>query len=117
MARQLSEEERKELEVEQNILKQMQDQFNGCPLFVDREKGQLDDIVDKELTIEDIYPLQDYHCIVFSEIPDFFYLTGGALKDLCNEYDPKFVIGRVIKIKEKVKTKKRRDFRPIEVIA
>ena len=117
MAKEITQEEKERRALEAEMLKKMQDQFNGCPLFVDREKGSLDDIVDKELTIEDIYPLQDYHCIVFSELPDNFYLTGGALKDLCNEYEHEFVIGRIIKIKEKVKTKKRRDFRPIEVIA
>lgn len=116
MAKVLTEEEKKQKQMQQDMLKKMQEQFNGCPLFADREKGSLDDITDKELTIEDIYPLQDYHAIVFEELPDNFYLTGGALKDLCNEYEPEFVIGRLIKIKPLVKTKKRRDFRPIEVI-
>lgn len=103
----------KELE----IIQKMKEEFNGCPLFEGREKGSLDDITDKELTIDDIYPLNDYHCIIFSEIPDLFFLTGGALKDLCNNYEPQFVVGRVIKIKPLVKTKSRRDFRPIEIIA
>lgn len=117
MAKELTAEQKAARQKELEILQQMKEQFNGCPLFEDREKGSLDDIVDKELTIEDIYPLQDYHAIVFEELPDNFYLTGGALKDLCNEYAPEFVKGRVIKIKPLVKTKKRRDFRPIEVIA
>lgn len=117
MAKQLTDEEKRQRELEQVMLAKMKEQFNGCPLFVDREKGSLDDIVDKELTIEDIFQLNDYHAIVFEELPDNFYLTGGALKDLCNEYEPQFVIGRRIIIKPLVKTKKKREFRPIEIVA
>ena len=97
-------------------LKEMQERFNGGPLFEGREKGSLDDLTGKELTIEEIYPLSDYHCIVFEECPDYFYLTGGALKDLCNEYPPEEVRGTRIMLQELVKTRSRRDFRPIKIL-
>lgn len=98
------------------VLKQMQERFNGCPLFEGREKGSLDDLTGKELTIEEIYPLSDYHCIVFEECPDYFFLTGGALKDLCNEYPPEEVRGTRIELQPLVKTRSRRDFRPIKIL-
>lgn len=114
--RELTQEEilfQKELE---NAISQMKEDYNGCPLFEDREKGSLDDIVGIELTIDDLFPLNDYHCVVFEEIPDKFFLTGGALKDLCNNYKPEFVRGRRISVGEKVKTRNKRDFRPIKVL-
>lgn len=109
----LSVEEKK---VFDDVLKQMQADFNGCPLFEGREKGKLDDLEGRELHIEDIFSIEDYHCVIFDEIPDFYFLTGGALKELCNKYDPKYVIGRCIMIQPMVKTKGRREFRPIRVL-
>lgn len=99
------------------VLGQMKDEFNGCPLFEGREKGALDDIEGKELHIAEIFPIQDYHCVVFEELPDTYYLTGGALKDLCNNYPPKFVVGRCVLIQPLVDTKSRRKYRPIKVLA
>lgn len=102
---------------QKELLQQMRERFNGCPLFEGREKGKLDDVEGEELTIAQIYPLQDYHCIIFEQHDDLFFLTGGALKDLCNEFPPDMVIGRVIKLMPMVKTKSRRDFRPIQILA
>lgn len=112
----LTEEQKETRQMELDMLAKMQEQFNGCPLFEGREKGSLDDLENIELTIDQIYPLQDYHCIVFKEKPENFYLTGGALKDLCNDYEPRFVLGRVIIIQPMVTTKSRRNFRPIKVV-
>lgn len=109
-----------ELKFEQDLqaaIEQMKADYNGCPLFEDREKGSLDELTGMELTIEDLFPLNEYHCIVFTEVPDKFYLTGGALKDLCNNYPPEFVRGRVVILQEMVKTRRKKDFRPIKVIA
>lgn len=113
----LTEEEKKFQQTLDNAIKQMKEEFNGCPLFEDREKGSLDELTDLEITIDDLFPLNDYHCVVFSEIPDKFFLTGGALKDLCNNYPPEFVKGRVVKLLPMVKTKRKKEFRPIKVIA
>lgn len=113
----LTDEEMKEKMELDAVLKEMQSEFNGCPLFEGREKGSLDDLEGQQLHIEDIYPLSDFHCVVFEEIPNLYFLTGGALKDLCNNYKPEHVIGRLIEVQPMVKTKSRRDFRPIKVLA
>lgn len=115
--RELTDEEKKFQQQLQNVIAEMQDEFNGCPLFEDREKGSLDELTGLEVTIEDLFPLNDYHCVVFAEAPDKFFLTGGALKDLCNNYQPEFVRGRTIVIQPMVKTRNKKDFRPIKVIS
>lgn len=113
MANYNTQEERKQLE---KIIAQMKEQFNGCPLFEGREKGKLEDLENQVVIIEDIFQLNDYHAIVFRGIENTFFLTGGALKDLCNDYPPEAVIGREIKILPLVKTKSKRDFRPIQIL-
>lgn len=115
--RELTEEEIKFNAELQKVIEQMKEDYNGCPLFEEREKGSLDELTGLELTIEDLFPLNDYHCVVFFEVPDKFFLTGGALKDLCNNYPPNFVKGRTIILQEKVKTRSKKDFRPIKVIS
>lgn len=97
-------------------LKKAIERFNGCPLFEGREKGSLDDITGLEVTVEELFPLNDYHCITFEELPDQFFLTGGALKELCNEFSPEQVRGTRLKVLDKVKTKANRDYRPIYII-
>lgn len=108
----MTNEEKKEL------LQQMQEDFNGCPLMTDREKGSLDDLTGNQVTIDDTFKLSDYHCITFKEYPDKFFLTGGALKDLCNKYPKEAVTGLCIEMLEKVKVKSdnKKDFRPIRVL-
>lgn len=99
----------------ENLEKAM-NRFNGCPLFEGREKGSLDDLADHVVTVEDLFPLNDYHCIIFEEIPDHFFLTGGALKELCNEFPPDEVRGTRLTVGRLVKTKSRREYRPITII-
>ena len=100
------------------ILAKMQERFNGCPLFIDREKGDLDDLVGQKVKIESYYELTGengkYYAVAFIGMEDKFFLSGGALTDLITEFgdDAKEV---EILIQEKVKTKNRRDFRPIRV--
>lgn len=115
--RELSEDELKFQNELQQMIAQMKEDYNGCPLFEDREKGDLDELTGEEITIDDLFPLNDYHCIVFRQHPEKFYLTGGALKDLCNNYPPQFVKGRTIVLQPMVKTRTKRDFRPIKVIS
>lgn len=92
------------------------ERFNGCPLFEGREKGSLDAIADLKVTVEEIFPLNDYHCVTFEELPDQFFLTGGALKELCNEFPPEQLRGTRLVVLNKVKTKTNRDYRPIRII-
>ena len=100
----------------EQLKKELTERFNGCPFMEDREKGSLDDLTGLPMTIEDIFKMADYHAIIFKEVPDKFYLTGGALKNLCNDYDKDVVIGLKIELQEKVKTSKKQDFRPMKVI-
>lgn len=104
--------------MKKETLARMQERFNGCPLFIDREKGDLDELVGKKVVIENYYALTgengNYFAIGFKGIDDKFYLSGGALTDLIAEFgdDAKEV---EILIQEKVKTKNRREFRPIKI--
>lgn len=100
------------------ILAKMQERFNGCPLFIDRDKGDLDELVGKKVKIESYYKLTgdngDYYAIAFKGFDDKFYLSGGALTELINDFgdDSKEV---TILIKEKIKTKSKREYRPINI--
>ena len=104
--------------MKKEVLARMQERFNGCPLFIDREKGDLDELIGKKVVIESYYKLTgengDYYAVSFKGYEEKFYLSGGALTDLINEFgdDAKEV---EILIMEKVKTKNRREFRPIRV--
>lgn len=103
----------------EQIIKAMKDEHNGCPLFEGREKGSLDDLTEKVVTIENVFKLSgddgDYHAITFVEDTEHTYLTSGGLKKLCDEFGG-HVVGVKVKIKPMMKTKNKRDFRPIEVI-
>lgn len=103
----------------EQIIKAMKDAHNGCPLFEGREKASLDELTEKVVTIEEVFKLSgddgDYHAITFEEDKEHTYLTAGGLKKLCDEFGD-CVIGVKVKIKPMMKTKNKRDFRPIEVI-
>ncbi len=104
--------------MKKDILAKMQEDFNGCPLFIDREKGDLDNLIGQKVVIESFYELTGengkYYAVAFVGDEDNFYLSGGALTTLIEKYgdDAKEV---EILIMEKIKTKSRRDFRPIRV--
>lgn len=115
--KELTQEQIEERAMQEQMLKEMMEEFNGCPLFEGREKGSLDELEGNQVHIADLYPLQDYHCVIFEEIDDKYFLTGGALKDLCNNYEPRFVRGRLIEVQPMVQTKSRNKFRPIKVLA
>lgn len=99
-------------------LAKMQERFNGCPLFIDREKGDLDNLVGKKVHIESYYELTGengiYYAIAFKEDTENFYLSGGALTELISDY-PEDCKDVTILIKEKVKTKSKREYRPINI--
>ena len=101
------------------ILTKMKEQFNGCPLFIDREKGDLDELVGKKVVIESYYKLTgdngEYFALAFKGYDDKFYLSGGAITELLSTYgdDAKEV---EILIMEKIKTKSKREYRPIRII-
>lgn len=110
----------------QQAIAEMKEEFNGCPLFQNREKGSLDDLTGIQLRIADLYPINEFHCVIFDDLKEDnpasqfvngkYFLTGGALKDLCNNYPPEFVVNRLIEIQPMVDTKSRNKFRPIKVL-
>lgn len=104
----------------EQILKAMKERHNGCPLFDGREKGSLDDLTDKEVTIEDFFKFTgddgDYYAVTFKECPDVTFLSGGGLTSLLDEFG-EHSIGVKIRFLEKVKTKRgNHDYRPINVV-
>ena len=101
-----------------DVLTKMKERFNGCPLFIDREKGDLDDLVGKKVVIESYYKLTgengNYYAIAFEGIDDKFFLSGGSITELIDDFgdDAKEV---KILIEEKIKTKNKREYRPIKI--
>ena len=104
--------------INNEVLTKMQERFNGCPLFVDREKGELDDLVGQKVKIDKFYELTGdngvYYAVGFVGMEDKFFLSGGALTDLIAEF-PEDCKNVEILIQEKIKTKNHREFRPIRV--
>ena len=104
--------------MKKEVLTRMKERFNGCPLFIDREKGDLDELVGKKVAIESYYKLTgengDYYALSFKGYEEKFYLSGGALTDLINEFGDDAKEAEIL-IMEKVKTKNRREFRPIRI--
>lgn len=112
----------------ENWLKKAEAEYNGCPLFVGREKGDLNDIVGESLTLSATYKFTsedgDYHAFVVEEHPDRVYMSGGALKKLLNEAEENDEIDAlcdnglmfVIEPTVKVKSQAGRTFRPISVL-
>lgn len=105
--------------INNEIFNKMQEQFNGCPLFIDREKGDLDELIGQKVKIESFYELTgdngNYYAVAFVGKDDKFYLSGGALTEIIRDY-PDYVKDVEVLIMEKVKTKNHRDYRPIRVL-
>lgn len=101
------------------ILNKMKERFNGCPLFIDREKGDLDELVGKKVIIESYYKLTgdngEYYAVAFKGYDDKFYLSGGSITELLTEFGDAAKEVEIL-IMEKIKTKSKRDYRPIRII-
>lgn len=104
------------MKTREELLKKLKEEFNGCPLFEGREKGDLKDLENKIVTIADYFPMSDYHAVVFEEDNAKCYLSGGGLKKMLTTYGDEDLRGIKIKILPMVKTTAKRDFRPIEII-
>lgn len=102
--------------ISQALREKLELDFNGCPFMDERTQGSLDDLTGMRITIEDIYPMADYHAVIFEEVPEKFFFTGGALKNLCLNYQKDEVVGLTIELQQKVKTSSKKDFRPMKVI-
>ena len=95
--------------------KKMKEMFNGCPLFEGREKGSLDELTGKEISIMEYFRLADYHAVVFNEYPDRVYLSCASLDKLITEFadDCKNV---KIKFLTPIKTADKHDYRPLNIV-
>ena len=100
----------------EELIKKLKEDFNGCPLFEGREKGDLKDLEGETVTVADYFPMSDYHAVVFEEHDKKVYLSGGGLKKMLTEYGDEDVRGVKIKVLPMIKTSAKRDYRPIEVI-
>lgn len=102
------------------LLKALKEVCNGCPLFEDREKGDLDELTDKPVTIEDYFKLSgdsgDYFAVTFKECSGKFFLSGGALTTILRDYGENgALIDLNVTLKAKVRTANKRDFRPCQI--
>ena len=97
------------------IIKKMREMFNGCPLFEGRERGNLDELTGKEISIMEFFKLWNYHAVVFNEYPDKVYLSCSSLDKLITEFadDCKNV---KIKFLTPVKTADKHDYRPLNIV-
>lgn len=100
-----------------NLLKEIKKEASNCELFEGREKADFDDYVNQQLTIEDYYPIDDYHVIVFAEVPEKFFFTGGALKKIVSKFGEQDIRGLVVEPLAMIKTASKRDFRPFNVVS
>lgn len=100
------------------ILAKMQEKFNGCPLFIDREKGSLDDIIGTKVKIESYFKLTgdngDYYAMTFVGDNEHFYLSGGAWTEIIAEFGDSAKEVEIL-VMEKIMTKNDREYRPIRV--
>ena len=109
--------------VNKEFLEELKKEFNGCPLFDGREKGDIELHVNKPCTITDYFRLQEssgsyYYAFTIEQDKERTFLSGGAITkliDKCveNGYD---AVGVTFVPKEKIKTASKRDYRPIEVL-
>lgn len=101
-----------------NRLEEMKKRFNGCPLFDGREKGKLEELEGKAVKINDYYKLSGDEGAYYAftvEDNDKTFLSCGSITALLDEFGDD-AIGVSIKIGEKVKTKSKRDYRPITIL-
>lgn len=103
---------------------------NGCPLFEDRDKGDLEDLEGQEVTLERAYPLSGengrYYAVWVKEDKEAFFLSNSALTGILDEglriseeenvSLDEVIAGLVIRIGAPQKTKNGRRFRPVEVV-
>ena len=109
--------------VNEKFLEELKKEFNGCPLFEGREKGDIEIHVNKPCTITDYFKMKEssgsyYYAFTIEQDKEHTFLSGGAITkliDKCidNEFDP---VGITFVPKEKIKTTSKRDYRPIEVL-
>lgn len=110
---------RKVNEAREEILKALKEMNNGCPLMENREKGDFDGLENETVTIDEAFPLDGYYCVTLKEDSEHFYLTSMSVTKAID-----FILsagetpeGLTFKVLEKVKTKNKNTYRPIEIIS
>ena len=112
------------------VIKRAMEVSNGCPLMDGRNKEDAEKHVDEVLTVSDEFKLTGdngaYYCVTVDEIPDGFFLSGGALTSIIEQAEivadahgvslSETVEGIKFKFGKKIKTKNNRDFRPVTVV-
>lgn len=112
------------------VVKRAREVSNGCPLMDGRDKIDAGDHENEVLTITDAFKMTGdngaYYCVTVEEIPNGFFLSGGALTAIIEQAEivaeahgvalSETVDGIKFKFGEKVKTKNNRDFRPVTVV-
>lgn len=101
-------------------LEELKARFNGCMLMDGRQKGNWDNFNNKVVHIEAFSALTGdkgdvYYCVTLKEDKDNYYLTGGQLTAMLNEFaDVALSVG--VEILPKTRTKRGQDFRPIKIV-
>ena len=103
----------------EEILKALKEMNNGCPLMDGREKGDFDELENETVTIDEVFPLDGYYCVTLKDDKEHFYLTSMSVTKAID-----FILsagetpeGLTFKVLEKVKTKNKNTYRPIEIIS
>ena len=103
----------------EEILKALKEMNNGCPLMDNREKGDFDELENETVTIDEVFPLDGYYCVTLKDDKEHFYLTSMSVTKAID-----FILsagetpeGLTFKVLEKVKTKNKNTYRPIEIIS
>ena len=96
-------------------IKKMKEIFNGCPLFEGREKGSLDELTGKKISIMEYYRLANYHAVVFNEYPDRVYLSCSSLDKFITEF-PEDCKNVNITFTTPIQTADRHTYRPLSIV-
>ena len=55
-------------------------------MYKDREAGDIENHVDKTLTVEDYHDMGGYYAVTFVEDTTHFFFAGGTLKNILERY-------------------------------
>lgn len=96
--------------------------LSGLPFMEGRNKGEMDNLIDKIVTITDYGFMNDdgkeYACFICDEYPDFFFFGGGVLTDSLQKLDDVLTDNEVAELLqngiptyfEKKKSKNKREY-------
>lgn len=109
----------------EEILKKAKDNFNGCPLFENREKKPLDFLEEKDFQIDKYYYFSGenggYYAFTIVSDKDHVFLSNKAITDFIGEtleelreIEQDALV--TIKLCKEIKLKSGRTFRPIKIL-